>query len=184
MSMSVFHFSVSCLTRSLVVKSFSSYQQTGFNPSMQPGGNRLPPPKNSELPPEFCPESFWNMIVFFIYIALSVSFEGYSANCALIYTIQLFKCSVIVTKMCIFNGIFPKKTSASDPHRGSHRIPLGTTSPRPLHCASPSKLWDLKHFPHTHSRNRGPTTKGGEGREATVAKNLALNKRMRDPDLP
>jgi len=86
--------------------------------------------------------------------------------------------------MCIFNGIFPKKnfsfrgTSSPDPD------PAGDNVPRPFHCA-PRQTPRSETFPPYPSRNRGPTTKGrgGEG-EATVVKNLALNKRMRGLDLP
>jgi len=55
------------------------------------------------------PGKFLKYESFFIYIALSVSFEGYSANCALIYTIQLSKCGVIVTKCAFLTVYFPKK---------------------------------------------------------------------------
>ena len=136
---------------------------------MQPRGNRPLEIRNSP-PPGILPGKFLKYESFFIYIALSVSFEGYSANCALIYTIQLSKCGDIVTKCAFLTVYFPKKTSAPQPVL-CPRIPLGTVSPRPLHCALPGKLWDLKHFPYTPRRNRGPTTKGsgGEG-EATVVK--------------
>ena len=65
------------------------------------------------------------MVVFFIYIALSVSFEGYSANCALIYTIYSCSNVVLLLQNVHFNGIFPPKKHLQEdfvpqtPYRGS-----------------------------------------------------------------
>ena len=80
----------------------------GFNPSMQPGGGNRPL-EIIRNPPGILPGKFLKYGRFFIYIALSVIFEGYFANCALIWTIQLFKCNVIVTKCAFLTVYFQKK---------------------------------------------------------------------------